>query len=61
MSPDTAPARLVGQGLEVPCADGRTRAYVDLDVAASAGAHPDVVAAVETFVPQYSSVHRGAG
>lgn len=59
-NPDS-PARLVGDGIAVPCADGQQRPYVNLDVAASANAHPDVAAAVEAFVPWYSSVHRGAG
>ncbi len=55
------PARLVGQGMEVPCVDGRTRPYVDLDSAASTPPLPAVAKAVEAFLPVYSSVHRGAG
>jgi selenocysteine lyase/cysteine desulfurase len=55
------PARLVGDGLSVPCVDGAERRYVNLDAAASTSAFPSVMAAVEQFVPGYSSVHRGAG
>jgi selenocysteine lyase/cysteine desulfurase len=54
-------ARLVGDDAEVPCVDGSTRRYVNLDAAASTSAFPSVAAAVEEFVPLYSSVHRGAG
>ena len=55
------PARLVGDDLQVPCVDGVERRYVNLDAAASTSAFPVVMAAVEQFVPVYSSVHRGAG
>jgi selenocysteine lyase/cysteine desulfurase len=41
--------------------DGVQRPYVGLDTAASTSALPEVVAAVEAFMPVYSSVHRGAG
>jgi selenocysteine lyase/cysteine desulfurase len=51
----------VGDGLDVPCVDGTERRYVNLDAAASTSAFPSVMAAVEQFVPMYSSVHRGAG
>jgi selenocysteine lyase/cysteine desulfurase len=54
-------ARLVGDDLEVPCVDGSERRYLSLDAAASTPAHPEVLARVEDFMPQYSSVHRGAG
>lgn len=56
-----APAGLVGDDLLVPCVDGTERRYVNLDAAASTSAFPSVMAAVEQFVPVYSSVHRGAG
>jgi selenocysteine lyase/cysteine desulfurase len=56
-----APAGLVGDDLLVPCVDGTERRYVNLDAAASTSAFPSVMAAVEQFVPMYSSVHRGAG
>ena len=39
----------------------RARRYVNLDAAASTSAFPSVMAAVDQFVPMYSSVHRGAG
>ena len=55
------PARLEGDGLDVPCVDGIERRYVNLDSAASTSAFPSVMTAVDQFVPMYSSVHRGAG
>jgi selenocysteine lyase/cysteine desulfurase len=45
----------------VACVDGRLRRYVNLDNAASTPVMADVWAAVEAFVPWYSSVHRGTG
>ncbi|MGH9029710.1 MAG: aminotransferase class V-fold PLP-dependent enzyme [Acidimicrobiales bacterium] len=54
-------ARLVGEGLEVPCVDGSRRRYIDLDSAASTSAMEAVARSVEGFLPWYSSVHRGAG
>jgi selenocysteine lyase/cysteine desulfurase len=57
----TSLARLVGDDAEVPCVDGSSRRYVNLDAAASTSALAPVAAAVEAFVPSYSSVHRGAG
>src|SRR3954469_18951126 len=53
--------RLIGDDLEVPCADGESRLYVNLDAAASTSALPAVAARVDGFLPMYSSVHRGAG
>jgi selenocysteine lyase/cysteine desulfurase len=53
--------RIVGDDVEVACADGRMRRYVNLDYAASTPVMADVWAAVEAFVPWYSSVHRGTG
>jgi selenocysteine lyase/cysteine desulfurase len=58
---DHAPASLVGDGDLVPCIDGTDRPYVNLDAAASTPALPAVAEAVTTFLPGYSSVHRGAG
>jgi selenocysteine lyase/cysteine desulfurase len=55
------PARLVGDDMVVPVVDGTERRYVGLDSAASTGALPVVLHAVEAFIPRYSSVHRGAG
>lgn len=60
--PTTTPTvSLVGDGVEVPCVDGRDRPYLNLDAAASTGALPAVARRVEEFLPWYSSVHRGAG
>jgi selenocysteine lyase/cysteine desulfurase len=56
-----APAVLVGDGLPVPCLDGRERPYLSFDSAASTGALPAVAERVAGFLPWYSSVHRGAG
>jgi selenocysteine lyase/cysteine desulfurase len=56
-----APASLVGDGDVVPCIDGTDRPYLNLDAAASTAALPAVADAVATFLPVYSSVHRGAG
>ena len=47
--------------MPVPCVDGTERPYLSFDAAASSGALSQVLAAVEAFVPWYSSVHRGAG
>jgi len=55
------PVPLVGDGMPVPCVDGTERPYLSFDAAASTGALGQVLAAVEAFVPRYSSVHRGAG
>ena len=55
------PIQLVGDDFEVPCADGVSRRYVNLDAAASTSALPAVASRVQAFLPMYSSVHRGAG
>jgi selenocysteine lyase/cysteine desulfurase len=47
--------------MSVPCADGSERPYRDLDCAASTPAMAAVAAAVDGFLPWYSSIHRGAG
>jgi selenocysteine lyase/cysteine desulfurase len=52
---------LLGCDTEVACADGRMRRYVNLDYAASTPPLSEVWAAVEAFMPWYSSVHRGSG
>ncbi len=57
----TPVVHLVGDGLEVPCADGVARPYLSLDSAASTGALASVAQRVSDFLPSYSSVHRGAG
>ena len=59
--PGAGSVALVGDGLPVPCVDGRDRPYLNLDAAASTSALPAVARAVEDFLPWYSSVHRGAG
>ncbi len=55
------PIELVGDDVEVLCLDGRSRRYLSLDFAASTPALPSVLSAVNEFVPNYSSIHRGAG
>ena len=55
------PGALVGDGVLVPCVDGIERPYLNLDAAASTGALPAVADRVQSFLPWYSSVHRGAG
>ena len=52
---------LLGRDTEVACSDGRMRRYVNLDYAASTPPLAEVWAAVEAFMPWYSSVHRGTG
>jgi selenocysteine lyase/cysteine desulfurase len=52
---------LLGADVEVPCVDGHTRRYVNLDYAASTPVMAEVWDAVEAFMPWYSSVHRGSG
>ncbi|WNV75385.1 aminotransferase class V-fold PLP-dependent enzyme [Geodermatophilus sp. DSM 44513] len=52
---------LVGGDVVVPVLDGGRRRYVDLDAAATTSASARVAAAVQEFLPWYSSVHRGAG
>jgi selenocysteine lyase/cysteine desulfurase len=52
---------LVGADVEVPLVTGEWRRYANLDVAASAPALVAVKDAVESLLPLYSSVHRGAG
>jgi len=52
---------LVGTGVMVPCVDGTERRAVELDQAASTQALPEAADRVASFLPWYSSVHRGAG
>jgi selenocysteine lyase/cysteine desulfurase len=61
MSVLVPPAHLIGADVEVPCADGLSRRYVNLDYAASTPVLAAVWDVVEAFVPFYSSVHRGTG
>jgi selenocysteine lyase/cysteine desulfurase len=51
----------VGDASPVPCVDGVDRPYLSLDAAASTAALPVVADRVARFLPDYSSVHRGAG
>ena len=51
----------VGVDEPVPTLDGDSIRYVNLDNAASTPAHVSVLAAIERFLPFYSSVHRGTG
>lgn len=55
------PISLVGDDLEVRCADGGERRYLSFDTAASTAALPAVLDRVLEFMPSYSSIHRGAG
>jgi selenocysteine lyase/cysteine desulfurase len=57
----TAPATLIGDDRLVPLLDGTSRRYLSFDAGASTAALPEVAAAVNDFLPHYSSVHRGAG
>lgn len=57
----TARPHLVGESVQVPLVTGTWRTYVNLDYAASSPPLSEVAAAVERFLPYYSSVHRGAG
>jgi len=52
---------VVGDRTLVPVQGGGTRPYVNLDCAASTPPSLRVAAAVEEFLPWYSSIHRGAG
>lgn len=52
---------LVGADQVVPLADGSTAPYVNLDYAASTPPTTAVLGALQSFLPYYSSVHRGAG
>jgi len=60
-SPRVLPVELVGDGGPAPCVDGTDRPYLNLDAAASTSALPEVADRVQSFLPAYSSVHRGAG
>jgi selenocysteine lyase/cysteine desulfurase len=61
MAATAHPQELIGADVQVPCADGQMRRYVNLDYAASTPVMGAVWEAVEAFVPWYSSVHRGTG
>ena len=61
MTNTALPAALVGDALPVPCADGTDRPYLPFDAASATGALPQVLDAVEAFLPWYSSADHGAG
>lgn len=52
---------VIGRDARIPTVDGTERRYVNLDYAATTPALESVQAAVEEFLPFYSSAHRGAG
>jgi selenocysteine lyase/cysteine desulfurase len=53
--------RVVGLDVMTPLLDGSYRPYVNLDNAATTPALQDVADAIASFLPWYSSIHRGAG
>ena len=59
--PETQLATVVGNDLLVPVLGGGEVRYVNLDYAASAPALAEVLDFVNTVIPFYASVHRGAG
>jgi selenocysteine lyase/cysteine desulfurase len=52
---------MVGLDERIPLLAGRLAPYINLDNAASTPAFGEVLAAIQRFLPYYSSVHRGAG
>lgn len=54
-------SRITGLDEKVPLLNGRLVPYTNLDNAASTPALKDVMAALNKFMPYYSSVHRGTG
>ncbi|HEY8391636.1 MAG TPA: aminotransferase class V-fold PLP-dependent enzyme [Capillibacterium sp.] len=52
---------ILGLDLKVPLADGTKRPYINLDNAATTPPLAPVAKAVQSFLPWYSSVHRGFG
>ncbi len=52
---------VIGTGTQVPLVGGGSTRYVNLDYAASTPALARVADHVDALLPQYSSVHRGAG
>jgi selenocysteine lyase/cysteine desulfurase len=61
ISPSKFPLPSVGADLEVPLVFGGTVRYVNLDCAASTSCLRSVQDAVQSLLPWYGSVHRGAG
>jgi selenocysteine lyase/cysteine desulfurase len=60
-SPSKFPLPIVGADLEVPLVIGGAVRYVNLDCAASTSCLCSVQDAVQSLLPWYGSVHRGAG
>lgn len=59
---DHGQAQHLGPALTtIPLLNGTTGGYINLDNAASTSPLPEVVAAVNRFLPYYASVHRGSG
>lgn len=61
MTAPALPVTLVGDTLPVPCADGTERPYLPFDAAGTTSALPQVLDAVEAFLPWYSSADHGVG
>ena len=61
MTNTALPVALVGDALPVPCVDGTDRPYLPFDEAGATGALPQVLDAVEKFLPWYSSADHGTG
>jgi len=55
------PVALVGDALPVPCVDGTERPCLPFDAASATNALPQVLDAVEGFLPWYSSAEHGVG
>ena len=60
MTTTALPAALIGDALPVPCVDGMDRPYLPFDAAGATSALPQVLGAVEGFLPWYSSIDHGA-
>nr|WP_246122559.1 aminotransferase class V-fold PLP-dependent enzyme [Actinoallomurus bryophytorum] len=61
LPPVRSALRVVGEDVPVPVSAGGTVPYSNLDYAASAPCLEAVRNAIDTALPYYSSVHRGAG
>lgn len=58
---DQIRAGIIGLDTKIPLSDGTKRPYINLDNAATTPPLRAVVQAVQSFLPWYSSVHRGFG
>jgi cysteine desulfurase / selenocysteine lyase len=61
ISPASYPSLFVGVDTQVPLLNGSYRRYINLDNAASTPSLKAVQETVDSFLPFYSSVHRGTG